>query len=152
MSFSVIGLFIVISIFFPNFLFIIFPPKNVPNGLASAGAIYTALERIGQIGCISILAISKNNYENITINIWFIMMALCIIMYWILWMRYIIKGQDFLLCFKPLVFLPIPMAIFPVLAFAFAALWGGSIYLMITTVFLAIGHFANSFNTYKLIK
>jgi hypothetical protein len=42
------------------------------------------------------------------------------------------------------------MAIFPVFAFGFAALWGKSIYLGLAVIILAIGHFVNSWYTYKL--
>jgi hypothetical protein len=77
-------------------------------------------------------------------------MVLCIIAYYSLWIRYVIKGKDFSLCFKPLGLLPIPMAIFPVFAFGFAALWEKSIYLGLAVIILAIGHFVNSWHTYKL--
>ena len=152
MGFSIIGLLIAGFIFLPNLLFIIFPPKNVPDGLKDAGIIFTVLERIGQVGCLVILVISKDNYLNVNIDIWFILMALCVMLYYSLWTRYVIKGHDFMLCFKPLVFLPIPMAIFPVFAYGFAALWGKSINLGIAVVLLAIGHFVNSWHTYKLTK
>ncbi len=152
MGFSIIGLFISAVIFLPNLLFIIFPPKNVPDGSKDAGVIFTVLERIGQVGCIVILVFSKDHYQNLRINTWFALMALCVILYYYLWITYVVKGQDFSLCFKPLGFLPIPMAVFPVLAFGFAAIWGKSFYLGIAVVLLAIGHFSNSWHTYKLIE
>lgn len=152
MGFSIIGLRIAVFIFLPNLLFVLFPPKNVPAGLKDAGIIFTVLERIGQAGCLVILIISEVNYQNANIDIWFILMALCIILYYSLWIRYVAKGHDFSLGFKPLLFLPIPMAVFPVFAFLFAALWGESIYLGTAVVLLAIGHFVNSWHTYKLIK
>ncbi len=42
----------------------------------------------------------------------------------------------------------IPLAVFPVLAFGFAALWGRSPLLGVAAVVLAIGHWAVSWNTY----
>lgn len=150
MGFSITGLLIAIFIFIPNLLLIIYPPKNVPDVLNDAGILFNVLERIGQVGCLLLLSTSKNNYQNISIDVWFVLMILCTIFYYSLWIRYVVKGQIFLLLFKPLIFLPIPMAIFPVLAFAFAALWGKSIYLGILVIFLALGHFANSWHTYKM--
>lgn len=152
MGFSIIGLLIAMFIFLPNLLFVILPPKNVPDGLKDAGIIFTVLERIGQVGCLLILAISKDNFQNVNIDIWFVLMALCLILYYSLWIRYVVKGHDFSFAFRPLLILPIPMAIFPVFAFGFAALWGKSIYLGIAVVLLAIGHFVNSWHTYKLTK
>lgn len=151
MGISITGLLVAAFIFIPNLLFVIFPPKNVPNELNDdVGIIFNVLERIGQVGCLLILGISKDNYENVSIDLWLILMILCIIAYYILWVRYIVRGQVFSLLFKPLVFLPIPMAIFPVFAFVFAALWGNSIYLGILVALLAVGHFVNSWHTYKL--
>lgn len=152
MGFSIIGLLIAIFIFLPNVLFIIFPPKNVPVGLKDAGIIFTVLERIGQAGCLVILVMSKENYQNVIINSWFVLMALCVIAYYCLWIRYVVEGHYFSFAFKPFLLLPIPMAIFPVLAFGLAALWGKSIYLGIAVIILAIGHFVNSWHTYELTK
>ncbi|MHB8063844.1 MAG: hypothetical protein ACYDG2_14625 [Ruminiclostridium sp.] len=152
MGFSIIGLLIAVFIFLPNLLFMIYPPKNVPDELKDAGIIFTVLERIGQVACLVILVISRDSYKNVNIDIWFILMVLCVILYYSLWVRYVVKGHDLSLAFKPLIFIPIPMAIFPVLAFGFAALWGKSISLVIAVVLLAIGHFVNSWNTYKLTK
>ncbi len=151
MGFSIIGLLIGISILIPNILFIIFPPKNVPEKLKDAGIIFTSLERIGEVGCLFILAISQDKYQNFNIDIWFVLMVICILIYYSLWIRYVAKGHEFSLAFKPLYFIPIPMAVFPVLAFAFASLWGKSIYLAFIVILLAIGHFTNSWHTYKVI-
>lgn len=152
MGFSITGVLIAVFIFLPNVLFIIFPPKNVPDGRMDAGIVFSVLERIGQAGSLVILTISKENYQNARLDIWFVLMALCVIAYYGLWIRYVVKGHDFLLGFKPLGYLPIPMAVFPVSAFGFAALWGRSIYLGIAVVLLAVGHFANSWHTYQLTK
>ncbi len=151
MGFSITGILIAAFIFSPNLIFVVFPPKNVPEGLKDAGILFTAMERAGQAGCLVILVISKANFQNLPLNIWFILMALCVISYYCLWTRYAVKGQDFLLAFKPFLFLPIPMAVLPVLAFGFAAIWGNSIYLGSAVVLLAAGHFTNSWNTYKLL-
>ena len=52
----------------------------------------------------------------------------------------------------PYVGIPIPMAILPVCAFGFAAIWGQSIWLGMAVVCLAIGHFTNSWHSYQLAK
>ncbi len=152
MGFSIVGLFIAASIYIPNLLFIIFKPQNVPKGLKDAGILYTVLERIGQVGVLILLIISKDNYQDVNIDTLFILMILCIVSYIFLWIRYVIKGRDFLLLFKPLVFIPIPMALFPVFAFGFASVWGTSISLGLFVVLFAIGHIVNSWHTYKFLQ
>jgi hypothetical protein len=148
MGFSYIGLAILLIIFAPNLLYIKYSPKDIPGNMKDVSILFTALERAGQAAFFIILILSKNNYQNIKVNMWFVLMMLSIVIYYGLWIRYVVKGKYFSLLFSPLWIIPIPMAIFPVLAFGFAALLGKSIYLGITVVVFAIGHFANSWNSY----
>ena len=59
--------------------------------------------------------------------------------------------RDFTLLFK-FFSVPIPMAIVPILAFGFIAIWGKSGWLGIVTVLFSIGHIVNSWHTYSSIK
>ncbi len=150
MGFSFIGTLIAILILLPSSLFFIrFPPKNIPADLTDLGGVYTVLERIGQVGCLTVLVMSKENFQGMKINIWTLLMMLCIIVYYCLWIRYVVKGQEYNWLWKPLFFIPIPLAIFPVCAFAFAALWGKSGWLGIAVIVLAMGHITTSWHSYK---
>ncbi|MDH6429124.1 MULTISPECIES: hypothetical protein [Paenibacillus] len=152
MGFSLIGTLIAMVILAPSLLMIKFPPDHVPSGLKDAGIVYTLLERVGQLGCIAILAISKDNFENVEFGIWAALIFVFITIYYGLWIRYMVKGQQFRLLWAPLLFLPIPMAVLPVCAFGFAAIWGRSFWLGIAVICLAIGHFANSWHSYQYSK
>lgn len=150
MGFSLIGTVIGVLLFLPSvFVFIKFPPKNVIKGTKKEPILLTGIERVGQATCLVSLAISKDFFIMSNINIWMILMSISIIIYWGLWMRYIVKGQDSCWMWKPFFFIPIPLAVFPVCAFGFAALWGKCIWLGIATVILAIGHLSISWNGYR---
>jgi hypothetical protein len=152
MGFSLVGTLIAIIILAPSLLMIKFPPDNVPVGLRDAGPVYTILERLGQMGCISILVISKGNFENVEFGILAALICLFIAAYYGLWIRYVVKGRQFKLLWQPLGFIPIPMAVFPVCAFGLTGIWSESIWLGIAVVCLAIGHFANSWHSYGYIR
>jgi hypothetical protein len=152
MGFSLVGFIIVVVIMIPNLLYIKYPPKELPTDLKDVSILYTILERSGQGAFFIILIVSKNNYQDPKLNILFLLMFICIIVYYYLWLRYALRGTYFSQLFEPLWIIPIPMAIFPVLAFGFAALWGSSIYLGAAVVMFAIGHFTNSWNNYKRSK
>jgi hypothetical protein len=152
MGFSITGFIIASVIFAPNLLFFRFPPKDAPEGLKDAGIVFVILERAGQAGCLVLLSILKDNFSGLTLNVWFVLLIICIIAYYCLWIRYIVLGYAFALLFQPLVGIPVPMAIFPVLAFAFAAVLGRSVWLGVAVILLAIGHFVNSWKTYKQLK
>lgn len=150
MGFSIPGLIVAAIIFAPNLLMLLFPPKEVPAGLKDAGIFYTVLERVGQIGCIVLLCLAVD-FSIFPVTVWVILLIACIAMYWGLWLRYVLRGQAFSLLFRPLGFLPIPMAVFPVLAFTFAAVAGRSLWMGIAAVLLGIGHLKNSWHTYRQI-
>lgn len=152
MGFSLLGTLMALILLAPSMLMIKFPPENVPAGVRDAGSVFIILERIGQLGCIGILAISKDNFQHVKFGILAALIVLFIMIYYGLWIRYIVKGQQFKLLWDPLVFIPIPMAVIPVCAFGLAAIWGKSIWLSLAVVCLAIGHLANSWQSYKLTK
>jgi hypothetical protein len=152
MGFSFLGTLIALIILAPSLLMIKFPPENVPAGVRDAGPVYTLLERAGQLGCIGILAISKDNFQHMEFGILAAFILLFIAIYYGLWIRYIVKGRQFKLLWDPLGFIPIPMAVLPVCAFGLAAIWGKSIWLSIAVVCLAIGHLANSWHSYMYAK
>ncbi|HEY4429765.1 MAG TPA: hypothetical protein VGN87_01880 [Paenibacillus sp.] len=152
MGFSFLGTLIALIILAPSLLMIKFPPENVPAGVRDAGPVYTLLERAGQLGCIGILAISKDNFQQVQFGILPALIILFIAIYYGLWIRYIVKGRQFKLLWDPLGFIPIPMAVLPVCAFGLAAIWGKSIWLSIAVVCLTIGHLANSWHSYMYAK
>lgn len=152
MGFSLLGTLMALTLLAPSMLMIKFPLENVPAGVRDAGSVFIILERIGQLGCIGILAISKDNFQHVKFGILAALIVLFIMIYYGLWIRYIVKGQQFKLLWDPLVFIPIPMAVIPVCAFGLAAIWGKSIWLSLAVVCLAIGHLANSWQSYKLTK
>jgi len=54
----------------------------MPTELADAGIIFTVLERVGQVACVVLLVIQKNNFSNRSIDIWFISIAIYIVAYY----------------------------------------------------------------------
>ncbi len=150
MGFTIIGTFIAFLLLIPNFILILIPPKGAPDGFRSAGILFTLLERLGQAGCLIILVIFKDNFQKFTINVWLILMILCILLYDALWIRYIIKGQDISLLFS-FGAIPIPMALAPICAFGFASVWGMSPWLGIAVAVLAAGHIPNSWHRYRFL-
>lgn len=152
MGFSLLGTLMALIILAPSLLIIKFPPKNITIGVRDAGFVYILLERVGQLGCIGILAISKDNFQQVKFGVIAAFIVLFIVVYYGLWIRYIVKGRQYKLLWEPLGFIPIPMAVLPVCAFGLAAVWGKSIWLSIAVVCLAIGHLANSWHSYKHIK
>ena len=151
MGFSLIGTIIAVLMLLPSMIFFTkFPPRNVPAGLKDAPMVYTILERVGQAGCFGLLIISGEAFQRG--SIWGVLMLICMVIYFGLWIRYVLRGQEFAVLWQPLLFIPIPLAVFPVCVFGFAALWGRSLWLGAATVILAVGHCAVTWNSYRQVR
>jgi len=146
MGFSGIGLLIAISILAPSCLLLIFPPAS-PHPSGNSGLLFTLLERAGQACCLLLLVFSHDSFENAPVNATFVLMAACITVYYGLWLRYLSRGRHITLLYDSLGPIPIPMAVFPVFAFGFAAIWGNSPWIGIATIVLAVGHWITSWKT-----
>jgi hypothetical protein len=153
MGFSFVGSVISILMLLPSIVFFTaFPPNNMPEGLREAPAVFTVLEKIGQAGCFGILILSKNRFRLDKINIWAMLMLICIVIYYGLWFRYIRADQEFSSLWISFLFIPIPLAVIPVCAFGFGSLWGRSLWLGAATVILAIGHITVTWLSYMQIR
>ncbi|MDL4842320.1 hypothetical protein [Aquibacillus rhizosphaerae] len=141
MGFSLIGTLIGILVLMPSILFFIkYPPRNVPVDAPSVGFFYISLEKIGQILCLTVLVSSKESFQDVQVNIWVLLLVLSLIVYYCLWIRYINNGHDYSWLWKPFLFIPIPLAVFPIATFGFTAIWIQSYWLGGAVVILAIGH------------
>lgn len=147
MGFSIVGLLIALAVLAPNALLLAFPPEGGIPKMTDAGIVFTVLERAGQVGCLALLAFSGTA----PLDGWLIGSVACILAYWALWARYVVRGRHFGDLYSRVWFMPVPMAVFPVLAFAFAALWLGSPWLAIAVLALAIGHLANSLHVARTL-
>jgi CDP-diglyceride synthetase len=79
----------------------------------------------------------------------FYLAAVSLLIYYLLWSRYFLRGSDYRLLFEPVLRVPLPMAVFPVLSLLFAALWLQSIPSVIAGAAFAVGHLVNSYIAYK---
>lgn len=138
------GVNIAALILAPNILYFVLPVLNMPKDTGNAGLVFNVLEKLGQVGSIVILCITKFGM----VNNWSLVMAFSLCFYYGLWVRYFLKGRDYKWLFAPIFFIPIPMAVFPIIAIGSAALWAKSIWLGIATIIFAVGHLANSWHTF----
>ncbi len=144
MGFSIVGALISASLLLPNLVLLIFPPVDPPQLLKSAGLVFTVLERAGQVACMALPCMLRDQFETLNLDVWLVLMVSSIVGYHALWARYVFAGRRFSLLFGRFV----PMAVLPVLAFGFAALTAQSLQLGIAVLALAVGHITNSAATY----
>ncbi|WP_100344662.1 hypothetical protein [Compostimonas suwonensis] len=137
MEFSVAGLLVSLAILAPNLLLLAWPPRDQPKPVPSTGFALSAAERAGQAGCLVAPALTGGPPH---LDGWLLLLVVFVGAYWALWLRYLLTGRRFARLYEPLGPIPVPMAVFPVLAFAATAGWLGTWWLAAATVVLAVGH------------
>lgn len=146
MTFSLPALLIIAIILFPNLLFVLFPPTGKPENSPEENKWISMLEHGGQILFFAVfLFLPVAAIENRNPMIMFLMIF-CTVIYYALWIRYMLKKQAYNALFESVVGIPIPMAIFPILAFTFGVLWLHAWLALIPLALFAIGHFINSWH------
>lgn len=105
----------------------VFPPvgaavssKNIPRWLETAEGI----SRIAYLAAMTFLVSEKPYCVK---SGWAFAAALFLLLYYIVRVRYFVSGRDIALLGKPFLFVPIPLAVFPVLYYLLAAIWAGNI-------------------------
>ena len=142
MTFSLPGLLLSLAILAPSFLLLAWPARSQPEVLPKSGWLLAWLERGGQAACLVVPAITGGAVHP---DVWLAAVIVFLGLYYALWVRYFVAGREFALLYRPLAFVPVPMAVFPVLAFLAGAGWLKSWWLAGAAVVLGIGHIALSY-------
>lgn len=152
MGFHLDGLLVSLLILLPNLAYFIFPPRGMPDKFPSSPWYITVFEQFGRYACFVLPLVFGKQIAKQPFSILVVLMGICALLYYICWIRYFIGGRAFLLLFKPLWHLPIPMALFPVLYYIILGIWLESLVFLIPALMLCIGHLIISWRTYLFIK
>lgn len=147
-----LGGIITLLVLLPNLIMLIRPPVGVPpnrDKKDSLMKIMEVIERIGQAGSFLIPFFYPLPALRATSVDALVVMGLALVIYYISWARYALKGHRFVLLYAPLFHIPLPMAISPVVYFAAAAIFLQAVPLAIAAGLLAIGHLYVSYSEWK---
>ena len=147
------NLWIVIVLLLPNLLLIFFPAINVPAETArpSGWSIVIILERIGQAMVFLLPLFIDMKLESSYKKYLFAFMIFAAMAYYICWGRFFFNNRIFSLMYEKLLFIPIPMALLPVLYFLAAAVLMDSWLYGIGAAVFAVGHLLESWYVYTNI-
>lgn len=143
MGFSLAGLLVGLAVLLPSLFLVPFPARGTPQ-LPPESLPLMVLERGGQVGCLvlsTIIASTPGSWW------WGAAVVVCVLVYYGLWVRFFSTGRPFLALYAPLGPIPVPMAIFPVLAFLCCAAWLSNWWLAAAAVVLAFAHITTSLRT-----
>jgi len=143
---------LVLPVALPNLFFLFFPPKNISKPKIKKSRLFTVFQPSERIGRVSIFILPvfytadfTDNKEKVLLAI----MVFSLMVYYVGWIRFFAKGRDYAGLYAPLLYLPIPLAISPMIYFACAAIAMKSILIGAAVVILAAGHIPISYLEFK---
>lgn len=149
LSFSWIGIVVFALPMLINIAYVIFPPVGAAKqskGVMRWLDIVENISRIAYLVSISVLVSEKPVNPK---SAWLMLSALFLILYYIVWIRYFKGGRDIALLGKPFLFVPMPLAVFPVLYFMFAAIWLGNIPAAVIMAIFGVAHITVSVQSFR---
>ena len=144
MTFSIAGAVVSLVVLLPNLLLLAFPPRD-GHRTRDAGIVATVVERAGQAGCLVLPFLFGGPA---TWSWWLVPLGVAVVAYLALWGRYLADRRTASL-YRSLGPLPVPMAVFPVLAFLSAGGWLASPIVGAAALVLAAGHLPNSWAAWR---
>jgi hypothetical protein len=135
------SLLITAAVLIPNLLFLILPPKNAAKYGKSHGSLpFTIMERVGQVGSFVLPLFFPLSFSGTRILVAWVVMGTLLVSYYALWIRFFVGDRNFALLFRPILHVPVPMAISPVLYFLLSSVVLGSVWQAIAAALLGVGH------------
>ena len=127
LSFSWVGLAVFALPMLINIAYVLFPPTGEIPSSKSATRWVEIIEAVSRIVYLVLLTflVSKNPLK--PKSGWALAAVVFLLLYYIVWIRYFIGGRNVALLGQPFLFVPIPLAIFPVVYYLCAAIWMGNI-------------------------
>ncbi len=140
-----LGWLVSVLVLVPNLIFFKFlparsSPKSQGSTKSSVMKLMEYLERIGQVGVFAIPFIYQTSVQTVLQKISLSVMIVFLLIYYVAWLRFFLKGRQYLLLYSPLRGLPLPMVVSPIAYFLAASVFLSSWFLGAFAVVLAIGH------------
>lgn len=134
MKLYLINILVPLLAILPSIIYALFPHKQ-PAAHVKINAFIAAFEKIGQVA-VCVLPLFFPFHFNPILAIG---MAIALLFYYIAWARYFVTRKSSFL-YQPLLYVPLPLAVFPIIYFFFGALSFNTPIMYMGWALLAIGH------------
>lgn len=148
LSFSWVGLVVFALPMLINVAYAIFPPTGDVGQVKNVTKWVEVIENISRIAYLVLMTFWVNKDAPHYLNVWLVLAAIFLILYYVVWIRYFIGKRDVALLAKPFLFVPIPLAVFPVLYYLFAAIWVGNYPAAIVMLIFGAAHITVSLQSF----
>ena len=148
-SFSWIGLVIFALPMLINIAYVMFPPAGKAEQTAAVTHWVEIVEQISRIAYLFAVTLLVSR-ENLSFrSVWLFLAALFLLLYYVVWIRYFAGGREIALLRRAFLFVPMPLAVFPVLYYLCAAIWLHNLPAAIIMVIFGAAHLTVSIQSFR---
>lgn len=150
-GFSYVGLLFFIMLFVPNLIWAKNKPKDYDKYVINENKVLLMIERIGEATTLTAaLIFSDYNLRAFTIwSLWLCVAFLFMVLYELYWIRYFRSGKTMADMYSSYWGFPVAGASLPCLAFFCLGIYGTNIFLIVSALFLSVGHIGIHLNHRK---
>ena len=148
-SFSWIGLVIFALPMLINIVYVMFPPAGKAEQTSAVTHWVEIVEQISRIAYLFAVTLLVSRDKLGFRSGWLYLAAAFLILYYAVWLRYFMGGREIALLSRSFLFVPMPLAVFPVLYFLCAAIWLKNLPAAIIMVIFGAAHLAVSLQSFR---
>ena len=148
-SFSWIGLLIFTLPMLINIAYVLFPPAGKAEQPAAVTHWIEIVEQISRIAYLFAVTLLVSRDRLSFRSGWLSLAAALLVLYYAVWFRYFMSGREISLLSRSFLFVPMPLAVFPVLYFLCAAIWLRNLPAAIIMVIFGTAHLTVSLQSFR---
>lgn len=148
-SFSWIGLVVFALPMLISLIYAAFPPAGEPQPPAPVTRWVEIVEQASRIAYLLAVTFLVSRTPVSVRSTWFFLAGAFLLLYYAVWIRYFVFGRDVALLERMFLFVPMPLAVFPVLYFLCAALWLHNVPAAVLMVIFGATHLTVSLQSFQ---
>lgn len=147
-SFSWVGLVVFALPMLINIAYVMFPPAGEAKPPAPVTHWVEIVEQVSRIAYLLAVMLLVSRRPVSWRSAWLFLAAVFLILYYAVWIRYFALGREIALLKRAFLFVPMPLAVFPVLYFLCAAVWLHNVPAVILMVIFGAAHWTVSIQSF----
>lgn len=147
-SFSWVGLVVFALPMLINIAYVMFPPTGEAKPPAPVTHWVEIVEQVSRIAYLLAVTLLVSRRPVSWRSAWLFLAAVFLILYYAVWIRYFSLGREIALLKRAFLFVPMPLAVFPVLYFLCAAVWLHNVPAVILMVIFGAAHWTVSIQSF----
>ncbi len=148
-SFSWIGLVVFALPMLINLVYAALPPAGEPQPPAPVTRWVEIVEQASRIAYLLAVTFLVSRTPVSVRSTWFFLAVAFLLLYYAVWIRYFVFGWHVVLLERMFLFVPMPLAVFPVLYFLCAALWLHNVPAAVLMVIFGATHLTVSLQSFQ---